>query len=264
MKQFLKKRWDKHYCKDNKKRYWHLTIDSLFAITILTLVVVNTYLSSNNSGAVLGTQNDSNNNTAIDSNQNNNLNTNQNNTNTDNTTTSPEVIDQEPVIIKSTDIKLQSIVRYYTADGEQLGVGPLPPVVNTITKYWVFISVSEFTHNLSDVVISAKLPSNVSLTGKSSVTLGENLSFNENSNEIKWQLGNLTTNDLQQPIGLAFEIQLLPTNSQIGLVANLVNNISISALDLVSNKTITKYSPNLTTDLKDGDTTNSNGVVIAK
>ncbi len=258
MKNFLKKRWDKHYQKNNKKRYWHLIIDSLFSVIILTLILVNTYLSTSNSGVVLGTQNNDNYNNT-ENNQNSNQNTNTNSTATDN-----QIDNEEPIIIKSTDIKLQSLARYYTAEGEQLGIGPLPPTVGVITKYWIFISLAGFTHDLENTLVSAKLPDNISLTGKSSVTLGDSMSYDINSKEIKWSLGNLFTTDKQQTIGLAFEVELTPSESQMGSVAQLLTDIKVSALDSITQKNIINTNPVITTNLISDKIANSDGIIIIK
>ncbi|MDO8668796.1 MAG: hypothetical protein Q7K65_00700 [Candidatus Buchananbacteria bacterium] len=251
MENFFKKRWNKHYHKDNKNRYWHLTIDGLLSVFILALIIINAYLSTGNYGAVLGIDSNANN-----QNSNQNINT---DTNTDN-----QVEENEPVIIKSTDIKLQSLARYYTAEGEQLGLGPLPPKIGAITKYWIFISLDEFTHDLKNVLVSAQLPENVSLTGKSIVTHGENMYFNNNSRQINWALDRLLLTDANQPIGLAFEVALTPSANQAGSVAELLNGIKVTALDSISQKIIIKTNTGITTNLINDKIANSDGIVVIK
>jgi len=256
MKTFFKKRWDKHYHQDNKNRYWHLTIDGLFSVIILTLIVANTYLSSTNYGKVLGTQHDEPNNIDVDQNINNNP------------TTTDIILDNkdqdEVVTIPSTNIQLKSLARYYTAEGEQLGIGPLPPTVGVSTGYRIFISLDGFTHNLENTLVSAKLPNNISLTDKSIVTFGDNMSFDNNSREIKWNLGNLSTNDKQQIIGLTFKVELTPSENQVGSPAVLLTNIKLSALDSISGKIITKINPNITTNLISDSVANSDGIIVLK
>lgn len=261
MKNLIKKRWNKHYAKGKNKRYWHLTIDSLFTIIILTLVLVNTYLSTTNSGLVLGTHND---NDFIIKNIAEYQADNQIENNDTATTTDNQIIEDQIVAIKSTDIKLQSLALYNTVQGEQLGVGPIPPIAGKATTYWIFISVKDFSHDLENVLVSAKLPTNVSLTEKSSVTLGNNISYNDTAREINWDLGNLTKSDQDSIIGLAFEVKLIPTTNQVGSTADLLTNIKISALDSVTSKTITKTSPNITTNLISDKTINSDGTIVTE
>jgi len=156
------------------------------------------------------------------------------------------------------------LARYYTANGDQLGVGPLPPQVGTATKYWIFISINNFTHGLENVLISADLPDNVVLTGKSSVTIGDNLTLTDNSKQIKWQFSQLTRDNPEQIIGLAFEVQITPTIDQVGSTAKLLTNIKISALDTVTSKIITKTNTDISTYLNHDKTANSSGIIIAE
>lgn len=243
MKTFFQKRWDKYYHQANAKRHWHLIVDGFLSVIILTLLAVNTYLTTNNYyGSVLGTQNNIN--TANEPNDNQNINGNA-------TSTDEQNVNQPEAQTKSTDLKLQASAIYYTATGEQLGVGPLPPQVGAVTKYWLFINIDGFSHNLVNVLVTANLPENVTWTGKSSLTQGDNLSFDDNSRQIKWLLGELTTND-QKPIGLALEVSLIPTAEQIGLEAQLLNDLKISATDTITGKIIVKNNPILTSDLVGG------------
>ena len=258
MKKLFKKRWDKHYHSENKNRYWHLVIDSALAIILIGLIVTNIYIS-NNYGSVLGIQHE----VIINEIENEN---NSNATNTDNdnndvaTSTEDKITDPtqeekpEPTKPKTTNIELKSFARYYTSEGEQLGIGPIPPVVGEPTNYWIFISIGNFNHDLENVEISATLPSNVSSTGDSSVTWGNNIEIVEN--KISWELGDLKIEN-EELIAAAFEVEIIPTDDQIGSATNLLEDISITATDLVTKKEITKHNPVITTNIKD-----SSGVVI--
>jgi len=249
MKTFIKKRWVKHYHRDNKNRYWHLIVDSLSLLIILALLLTDAYLSAKNYGDVLGTQSQAN----ININQNQNID-NQASTSDDLKET------QTPPVILPTAIQFQSLAKYYTVEGEQLGLGPIPPVAGQATKYWLFIKVGNFTHDLSDVLVTGKLPSNVSLTGKSSVTWGENITFNIPTREIKWLLGNLSVDNNQEPKNAAFEIEVIPEVEQIGQPAILLDQLEISALDTAVNQVIKQTSPAVTSNL----TADSDGLVQDK
>jgi len=259
MKQFIKNRWHKYYHLNNKNRYWHLIIDGLLAVIILTLIITNIYISAKNSGAVLGIQNN-NLTTSSDNNQNgNNQNTNKTPTaldnQNDNQTVKPEII------IKPTNIEFQSFARYYTEDGEQLGVGPLPPVDGRPTKYWLFINISGFNHDLEDILISAQLPANVSLTGKSSITQGDNISYENAARKIKWRADNLLAKDNRRPIGIAFEVEIIPYFNQIGQTAILLADISISAIDTLIQQPVTKTNPDIDTNLVADKLSGQNGII---
>src|SRR3989344_3488044 len=146
MKKLIKKRWDKHYHRDNKNRYLNLIVDGLSILIVLALLLTDAYLSTKNYTSVLGTQ------------VRENINLNQNTDNQTATTSDNLNKAQESEIILPTTIKLQSSAKYYTTEGEQLGLGPIPPIAGQPTRYWLFINVSGFTHDLSDASVSAKLP----------------------------------------------------------------------------------------------------------
>lgn len=249
MKKLLKKRWAKHYHQDNKNRYLHLIVDGLALLIILALLLTDSYLSAKNYSRVLGIQIQEN----INISQNQNTN-NQTTTASDNLTEN-----QTPVVILPTTIKFQASAKYYTAEGEQLGLGPIPPIAGQTTRYWLFIKVAGFSHKLLDVSVSAKLPKNVSLTGKSSVTWGEKIIFNTETGEIKWLLGDLTVENGQETLIAALEVEIIPATEQIGQAATLLDQLEIFALDAVVNKTINQNHQPITTDL-----TGADGLVQAK
>ena len=257
MKKFIKKRVVKYYHLDNKHRYLHLTVDSLLLAIVLFLIVINTYLSANNLGVVLGTQNnDINNSNELDNNPDINSKPETQASTTDSN------IEKKPETIKSTNINFQSQARYYTPNGDQLGVGPLPPVFGQTTNYWIFINLADFDHDLENVVVTAKLPNNTSLTGKSSVSYGEDMSFDASTKTVKWKLGNLASQNDGLILGLAFEIKFIPTENQVGSIAPLLTNIKISAFDTISKQIIIKNNSDLTTHLIGDSLDISDGIII--
>ncbi|MFH1286468.1 MAG: hypothetical protein ABII02_01815, partial [Candidatus Magasanikbacteria bacterium] len=91
--------------------------------------------------------------------------------------------------------------RYYTAGGDQLGRGPLPPEVGRETKYWALLSVKNTTSQLSNVRFSATLPSYIHWTGKSSVSRGNDVSYNVANRSVSWNLSSMSPNET---IGIYF------------------------------------------------------------
>jgi len=174
----IKKRINKHYHPKNKNWYWHLIIDGILLIIMIILITVNIFISTNDSGNVLGTQND---NTIIIPDNNSTPQDENTATTTDDQINEPS--NEESIVIKATNIELKSSAKYYL-EGEQLGVGPIPPIAGETTKYWIFISIENFNHDLENILVSATIPENVSLTGKTSVTRGENILLDENSKKL--------------------------------------------------------------------------------
>jgi hypothetical protein len=102
---------------------------------------------------------------------------------------------------------------YYTSpQGDQLGIGPLPPVVGLPTRYWVFWEV-EGSDDLKDVVVSANLPRGVTLTDQRAVLNGE-LAYQPDNQKITWKIAQLKSAD--GPARLKFAVELVPSENQVG------------------------------------------------
>jgi hypothetical protein len=141
---------------------------------------------------------------------------------------------QEPEeIIVPTTLKINSAAYYYSPQGDQLGVGPLPPMVDIQTNYWVFWELENFNRNLQNLTITAQLPDNVVWTDNKTVLAG-NLKFGEITRKIVWQTGQLERN--QGPYKVGFEIGLIPVQADVGNILDLVTNIQYSAVDSLGNK----------------------------
>ncbi|OGH84957.1 MAG: hypothetical protein A2493_01920 [Candidatus Magasanikbacteria bacterium RIFOXYC12_FULL_33_11] len=156
---------------------------------------------------------------------------------------------QSPKINIGTNIFTTAEIRYYTKEGDQLGRGPLPPLVGEETKYWALIQIKNGTSRISDLHFSAILPSYVSWTGKSSVSTGNDLSFNSQTKQISWDLKNLSANTTA---GIYFELSLTPDVSMINSNPIMLKNLAISAqdtfLDTTINKNIATLDNSLQTD----------------
>ncbi|KKQ27879.1 MAG: hypothetical protein US42_C0004G0018 [Candidatus Magasanikbacteria bacterium GW2011_GWC2_37_14] len=150
-------------------------------------------------------------------------------------------------------------LRYYTFEGDQLGRGPLPPQVGQETKYWVFIPISNGTSKISNLKLSAELPSFVNWTGKSSVTFGNNPVYDANKRNISWTLNSLNAHTTA---GVYFELGFTPTTDQVGTSPILIKNINFSAVDTYLETTINKNFGDLDISLKTDALGQSKGVKI--
>ncbi|MBI5071372.1 hypothetical protein HZB93_00520 [Candidatus Falkowbacteria bacterium] len=150
----------------------------------------------------------------------------------------------------NSDLFLESLARYYTEEGDQLGLGPLPPKVGETTRYWIFLSVDNNLNDLADVSVSAVLPPNVFWTEKMSVTLGE-LSYNSTRRTITWKVGDVGhyTGEDWPKRGVAFELALTPTAEQLGKEPTLLGKIKVYGEDKFTGEFLEKDAPDLTTNL---------------
>jgi hypothetical protein len=124
---------------------------------------------------------------------------------------------------------------YYTAEGDQLGRGPLPPEVGETTKYWIFVEVNNGLNPIENNYFSATLGDGVEFTGKESVTIGSKFNHDKGDNSISWNHYSIPANS---SVGLYFEVAVTPTASQTGKKIILIKNAQYNAKDNEVNKQI--------------------------
>ncbi|MDD2758202.1 MAG: hypothetical protein PHD72_02400 [Patescibacteria group bacterium] len=127
-----------------------------------------------------------------------------------------------------TQIFMSVLPMYYTAEGDQLGRGALPPTVGETTKYWMAANISNTTNPISGNAFRAVLADGVEFTGKQSVTIGPVLKYDAGSRTVSW---NYNLAPAQSEIGLYFEVSIKPTASQVGKKVLLIKNAAYNATD---------------------------------
>jgi len=175
------------------------------------------------------------------------------------------VVNAEPFLTPLvSDLSLSSFGRYYTNEGEQLGIGPLPPIVNMPTKYWIFWQVGNHLNDVSDIEVTGVLPDNVIWIEKDNVTAGSNLEYDRNTRMIKWRLGNMGKySGVANPNETAsFAVLLTPVASQIGKNALLLNKIKINGRDETTGKMIEIAAPAINSDLLSDPKAKGRGKVV--
>jgi hypothetical protein len=152
-------------------------------------------------------------------------------------------------ILLSSPIVLQSFGRYYMSSGDQLGRGPLPPLTNETTKYWIFWNISGTTNPLTNVSIEAPLGPGVNLTGKQSVSYGS--AVQTKGDIVTWSIPRIEpTLPAQNPIiGIAFEVEITPNSSQVGTTPVLLQSPTVRASDEFTGGVITAAGSSVTTNL---------------
>jgi len=127
-----------------------------------------------------------------------------------------------------TDLKVAGVAYYNSPLGDQLGSGPIPPIVGLPTNYWIFFNVDNKGNDLKGLTVTANLPSGVTLSNQKTLSAGE-FSYNESQKRITWLVKDLS---IKNPLYQAgFEVQLMPTSSQISTLPLLLTNISYIATD---------------------------------
>lgn len=155
------------------------------------------------------------------------------------------------VIKINSDLGATAFGRYYTAEGDQLGRGPLPPVAGRTTKYWIFLHALNNLNNVSNIKVSAKLPGNVEYTGRGSVANGESLTYNADTRTVSWQVGTINSfrSGGENSIGAAFELAFSPSIEQVGQEPVILSNIVITGIDASTGVSLQGYANAVTTNL---------------
>ncbi|MBU4315194.1 hypothetical protein KJ673_02195 [Patescibacteria group bacterium] len=149
----------------------------------------------------------------------------------------------------SSPIVLSSFGRYWGPSGDQLGRGPIPPIVGETTKYWIFWNISGTTNSLSNLNIQADLGQNVTLTGRQSVSTGS--SVEEANGTVTWSISELppTLPPASSVVGIAFEVAFTPNVDQVNQTPILISQTSISAKDAFTSEMISRSASGVTTQL---------------
>jgi hypothetical protein len=139
--------------------------------------------------------------------------------------------------------------------------GPLPPEVGDKTSYTVVWRPKTFYSNVENVKVKTFLPDNVDLIGD---VFPEdqlsNFTFNSDSREIVWTIGNLQTGENSPTI--AFQVELEPNSSQRGEKATIIEETIINGYDLWTETNIENEYPALDSgDLVDYATSTDQGII---
>lgn len=145
-----------------------------------------------------------------------------------------------------TDFLAAGAAYYYSPQGDQLGVGPLPPVVDIPTSYWVFFQAENAGNDLKDFSLTAELPEGVIWTGKKSVLAGS-LYYGEVGRTLIWSIDDVAGTGDNNKVG--FEVQIVPQEKDIGRTMVLVEKISYSARDSFIGRELKGTLANLDTNL---------------
>lgn len=159
----------------------------------------------------------------------------------------------------ASEVHLASEVRYYTAEGDQLGRGPLPPQVGELTKYWVFVRVNNTVNAIRNADLFVLLAPGVTVTGKQSVSIGKPLAFDEVARTLRWQHLELPADS---QTGFYFEIGVTPNPTQIGKTIALIDHISFGANDARVGKVFAVSLPTLTNVLPADDAGGKKGARV--
>ncbi len=122
--------------------------------------------------------------------------------------------------------------RVYFKDGDIENFGPIPQKVGEETTYTVEWKVANVSNNISDVKVSAFLPTWINWKGLV-VPEDKKVSFNERTHEIIWEIGQMQNGKgiLNEPEMVKFQIGLVPEVNQVGEVVKLIYETKVTGRD---------------------------------
>jgi len=109
----------------------------------------------------------------------------------------------------SASIPFHTEARYYSTSGDQLGVGPLAPIIGASTRFWVVWSVDPGPDGLRDVKLAGRLPRGVLPTGSFASTISG--SFAHVGGWVTWSIPFIPPSGGAGPVTFAFEAEINPT-----------------------------------------------------
>ncbi|MEY4723664.1 MAG: hypothetical protein RLZZ324_1177 [Candidatus Parcubacteria bacterium] len=167
----------------------------------------------------------------------------------------------------ATRLGVEAAAFYYTREGDQLGIGPLPPREGQTTKYRVVLNVTNSSGDAQGVTLEATLPPDVAWTGKYSVASGQALDYLPISGKIRWDIGTIAARAGAEDsgTGASFEVALTPGKDAVGDATPLLTGIRVTGKDVTTGLTLYGSAPAITTDLPfDARAAGKSAVVAAK
>lgn len=162
-----------------------------------------------------------------------------------------------PIIQITSELNASASAYYHSPQGDQLGSGPLPPLVGLPTNYWIFFRTSG-NGDFKNLVFSGQLAPGVELTENRSLLAG-NFTYNAARRQVIWTVPEVIADDDSYRLG--FEVQLIPAKSQVGESAVLIKDLKYHAVDAVSGLEKRGSLKNIYTDLPDDRLNEGQGIV---
>ncbi len=134
--------------------------------------------------------------------------------------------------------------------GLAANAGSFPPKVGVPTDYTVHWVVSNFGNDLSDVKVSAVLPSGVKFTGVSKTNVASSsLAFDPSTGGVVWNIGAVVANGgyLTGSLEGIFQIEATPDASSVGSYETILGMTNLEATDDFTGSKVAISSPPLTT-----------------
>lgn len=130
-------------------------------------------------------------------------------------------------------LSLSSAGIFTTKDGDQIGVGSIPPRPGEYTAYWAVLSLANGVNKVRNVTVHASIPYNVEYAEVSNVTNGVSIRTINGGKTIEWYIPELEAYDgiLNAASQARIQLSITPDDIDIGKILPLLTNITVTAVD---------------------------------
>lgn len=165
-----------------------------------------------------------------------------------------KIISSNKLSIKVNSKVLFGVYAYYN-DNTIENDGPIPPRVGEETTYTIHWKLINVNNDLNNVVVKAGLPGNATWTGKYMPTASKQITYNERTKEVVWNLGfvsALTGTHLSAQEAV-FQVAITPQDNQVGQEPGLLSESVLTGTDSFTGKPVFLKAPQITTGLNRDD-----------
>lgn len=148
---------------------------------------------------------------------------------------------------------------YYSPQGDQLGVGPLPPAVDMATSYWIFLEFNNNGNDLKDFSLTAELPNNVYFADEKRVLDGK-IIYGEIGKRVIWEIADISGGNNKYQAN--FKVNLIPDDNDYGKIPDLLTGIKYTVRDDFVNQELSGSLQNINTNLINDKLSSGKGKVI--
>jgi hypothetical protein len=170
---------------------------------------------------------------------------------------SNKVVASNSIVVKLNSKLLAGLEGFYN-DSDISNSGPVPMEVGQETTFTMHLKLSNVSSDVTDGKVLMVLAPGVKWKSNF-LPQNASLNFNDRSNEITWNLGNISagTGITSDPKELVFQVGVVPIASQAGSFIPLVSSTAFSAKDSFTGQQlevkVNEKNTNLTEDLGVGD-----------
>ena len=159
------------------------------------------------------------------------------------------------------EVKASAGAYFYTPEGDQVGIGPLPPIAGLPTSYLITWTLENQGGHLSDIQFAAQLAPEVSWQGEAGLT-GGTLFYDAANHKVNWRLAEWPVDAIKKQA--SFYVSLTPTDDMVSTTPLLLSSGQWRANDSWSEKEWQGSLPDLSTNLEYDTHSAGQGQVVSQ